>query len=284
MEPEARYTLVGLTLISLVGLTVAAVLWLSRFKEQGQHAHYLIYFRHHSLSGLQEDSYVTMRGIRVGTVESVNIAKQDIELIRVEIEVGAETPVKTDTRAVVQRNLLTGLAWIDLIGSSQKSAPLVSSESSEDHPIIPEGESGLDVLRSTLPELMERVGRVVSRASDFLSKDNEKSLSSIIKNVEMITERVAAGQSQLNDTLDSISVMAKELKELSSKLDNRSDSVLNSLESATESVAREAASISQELGQTSQAITQTMRNYQDPQSAFFGPNPNMLGPGESTSK
>jgi phospholipid/cholesterol/gamma-HCH transport system substrate-binding protein len=68
MEPQARYTLVGILVISLVALMVATMIWLTRNGEGRGDRYYTIYFEHQSLEGVATRSEVQMRGIKVGSV------------------------------------------------------------------------------------------------------------------------------------------------------------------------------------------------------------------------
>ena len=119
MEPRARYIIVGIvTLLLFIG-AVSAFVWFKSGRGAETDSHYIVLFKGISLSGVQTDGLVTMRGIQVGRVRSLKISQSDIEQVEVEITVRPEIPVKTDTTVVINTNLLTGLASIDLTGGSQ---------------------------------------------------------------------------------------------------------------------------------------------------------------------
>src|SRR5262249_50930880 len=61
-----------------------------------------------SVTGLQVDGTVRYRGIAVGHVTDIRIDPENIEKIRVTIEVKADTPVRTDTVASIEVQGITG--------------------------------------------------------------------------------------------------------------------------------------------------------------------------------
>ena len=76
MEPEAKYTLVGVAVLILLALVAAAVVWLRSSGEGADAREYKIYFERQSLEGLEPRSNVTMRGVRVGSVTGLRFSSQ----------------------------------------------------------------------------------------------------------------------------------------------------------------------------------------------------------------
>ena len=119
MEPEARYTTVGATLLALVVAIVLAMAWLARTGARVDFRYYTIYFERQSLEGLQVGGDVNMRGVKVGRVESYSISRQNINRVQVTVRIARGSPVSTNTVAIVDRNILTGLARINLVTPGQ---------------------------------------------------------------------------------------------------------------------------------------------------------------------
>src|SRR4051812_14874970 len=114
MEPEARYTAIGAALLVLLVAFAASVVWLTRSGTRADSRHYTIYFERQSLQGLQVGSAVEMRGIPIGRVKRFAFSRGNINRVEVTIRVAGATPVSTNTVAVVERKILTGLAHISL--------------------------------------------------------------------------------------------------------------------------------------------------------------------------
>ena len=77
---------------------------------------YFVRFRE-SVSGLEVGTTVKMRGVAVGQVERVAIAS-DGESVIVTLALAVETPVPTDTRALLSAIGVTGLKFVELTGGT----------------------------------------------------------------------------------------------------------------------------------------------------------------------
>jgi len=164
MESKANYALVGAIVIALVACLLGAALWISQTTAGQSQSFYTIYFMEHSLSGLQVDSDVTMKGIRIGKVRSFKLSPIDIERVKVVVEVAEDSPIKHDTEAVISRNILTGLASIDLTGGTAGSSFRKGVPTGEKYPIIPEGRTELATIADSLPGLVEDLGKLATEA------------------------------------------------------------------------------------------------------------------------
>lgn len=279
MESHAKYTLVGTVVLLLLGLTIFAALWLSRAGDRRDYRLYAVYFRHHSLAGLQEDSVVTMRGIKVGTVQSLAIATPDIERVKVVLKIEASTPVKTDTEAVVQRNLLTGLAYIDLIRSSAE-APYLLKRDTEEYPRIPEGRSQFDALTSDIPRMIEEFNELVVRARGFLTPDNQAAATEILENIRTVSGKWAQADADIATISRNLARLTTDLDALARNIDTRSGELADSLTRTSNTFSLEAQNAGRDLSRVAQGLATTLDKYQDPASLLAGPAPAALGPGE----
>lgn len=312
MEPEAKYALVGAVIIFLCGLLVWAVFWLSDISEQDQSAYYTIYFREHSLAGLQQDSDVTMKGIKVGVVDSFEISRQDIERVKVVIRLRGDTPIKTDTRAVINRNLLTGLAFIELASSSRQSKYLTEVRAGEEYPVIPEGQTELQAIANNLPEFLGHASELVARASEFFSKENMESVTEILSNLKQASATLAKNDQKLTTIIGNLDALsgklvpvAESMTKVSKAIDEDFDTVYaefretiaalkgasvsletgiteisGSISGAADVLSLELSSFTQEMRQAAQTVSTTAGNYEDPAKILSGPSSASLGPGE----
>ncbi|MCB0345459.1 MAG: MCE family protein [Bdellovibrionales bacterium] len=315
MESEAKYAVVGLVVVLLTLAVIAAILWLSDDGLSKDADEYVVYFEKQSLSGLQVDGWVTMRGIKVGSVESVAISKDNIEQLEVILSLDATTPVKTDSKAVIRRNLLTGLAWVDLTESTQEAQLLktIDRKSPLGLPIIPEGQTELEAIADSIPRLIEEIGQVAQRANTFLSEDNRESVTNTLKNIEAFSNTLAKNDKAITELVSNLSEMSVELSKLSKSWTTVGNSAENDLNKVTAEVeltlkdlrdainrvddevvviakalrntadvfAAEATTISKSIDEAARSIARVADQFEDPKGAIFGPNRNTLGPGES---
>jgi phospholipid/cholesterol/gamma-HCH transport system substrate-binding protein len=163
------------TLLLIVLVSFAGVhFWKSR-------AHYNIVFDR-TVYGLEVGSDVYLNGIRVGKVSSIDIASDDIDKVRVGIEIDKKTPVRTDTRAILQFAGITGLKVIDLRGGSFEAARLDPGGT------ITVGETALDKLERQAETMADESTKLLERANEIVSKADL-----IVGNLREITDPAHLG-------------------------------------------------------------------------------------------
>jgi phospholipid/cholesterol/gamma-HCH transport system substrate-binding protein len=112
--------------------------------------------------GLVDGANVYMSGVRVGTVEGIEVSPDDPRRVRVRIVVRGGTPVRTDTVAMLQLAGITGLKIIDLRGGSPGAPPLLSGST------IPPGETVLDKLEQRAEDLADQTAALMARSNQIL--------------------------------------------------------------------------------------------------------------------
>lgn len=158
METEQHYFFEGLFII---GLSVAAVVFAVWLGSSGRHddVTYRIHFAD-SVSGLTIGDSVKFRGVDVGTVKSMRIDPDNSRLVRVDVSLRKETPVKTDTRATLALKGLTGVVYIDLNGGDPAAPSLLAHTAKDQVPEIPSEKSGLKAMLDELPKLVEKFSSI----------------------------------------------------------------------------------------------------------------------------
>src|SRR5439155_716836 len=134
METRAHYVAVGAFVLAIVTLAFIAVLWLARAQLTTQYALYDIYFTG-AVSGLREGGAVEYNGVPVGRVAEVRISPDNVERIRVTIEIETTVVIKQDAAASVESNLLSGVSFIQIVGGTQ-DAPILTAQTGQRYPII----------------------------------------------------------------------------------------------------------------------------------------------------
>lgn len=320
MEAKAKYMLVGSTVSILSVMVVVTMIWISEVGGHQDTQKYTIYFEKYSLAGLQKDSAVTMKGISVGNVTNLKISPDNIEQVKVIIELNAGTPIKTDTEAIIDRNLLTGLAHIDLINSHQEAALLEKILPGEDFPIIPEGQAGLEaIITTTLPNLLANVDNMVHNANEMFSPENRQLLQEMLLDVSAATRKLSDSQLKLSKLLEEATELAGEsrtvvhnldqraatieksitktvrlaqekiqsftplitqLQQAAANLDKNTNQLSNSLSASAGTIAMEVEYLTEELVKTAQQVSDTLEEYKNPREIILGPDRSSLGPGE----
>lgn len=196
METRASYVTVGGFVLLLFVGGLALAMWLGDVQLDRPTKTYQIHFSG-SVSGLNTGSPVRYRGIPVGSVTSIDIAPENVELIRVLVDVDADIPIKTDMYAVLEAQGLTGIGFIQIRGGTEAAADLVAS--AEDAlPEIPSRASTLDKVISTAPEIADQLVVLMARAQGFLSERNERAFGEILTNLAAISGALASRTDEID--------------------------------------------------------------------------------------
>ncbi len=315
MEPRAKYTFVGSAVLTIAIFIIGFGIWISG-DSSGDKKKFTIYFKEQSLDGLQIESAVTLKGIQVGIVKQIELSKNNIEKTQVIVELENKIPVKTDTRAVIKRNILTGFATIDLAESTNQSELLLESPDEEPYPVIPEGRSELSAFAASLPELVSSVNVLVTRVSDFLSENNRISFTNTLSNVETVSNSLVENNEKFGTIVNDFSQLSTNLKDMSgsiNKISKKADrslseitqdfsSALNSINETSDSIRQDSHTVATTLATSAKLITQNTENmsgslseaaralsraaegFEDPKAIITGPGKATLGPGEYLKK
>ncbi len=186
--------------------------------------------RNISFSGLDIGSDVTYSGIKIGRVEKVRIAPEDVSVIEVIISVGAGTPIAADSKASIASLGITGLKYVELSRGSSEAGLLKPGD------IIPAGETLIDELSAKastiadkLDALLENVksmtgentqtsfNRILDNSAGLL-EDNRRNIAGIIENAVTVTENVARASEKTVEVLDRADRLMVELSAVSDTL------------------------------------------------------------------
>src|SRR5471030_544040 len=125
METRAHYVIVGSFVIAVLIGVFIAVIWLVGGQFQREGAIYDIYFRG-SVSGLGEGAVVRYKGVPIGRVLGIRLDPENVERIRVRVEIDSRTSIKEDAVAELEAQGITGLAFVQITGGSNASPAQVA--------------------------------------------------------------------------------------------------------------------------------------------------------------
>jgi len=247
METRASYTLVGtFVLILMLGLA-GFVIWLAKFSSDVKYDDYQIFFSG-SVTGLSNDATVRYRGIPVGTVTKIEIAPDNIDKVRVTIQVDATTPVRTDTVASIEMQGITCVAYIQLTGASDTAPPL-EPEAGEKIATITAANSALAAVFESAPDMINSAINLMNRASAIMSDDNRAAISATLASVSEITGEIALHKGALGDLI----------KDARSTLANV-ESTTADISKVSNELSTNIAGLIQETSQTLTTLRSTLEN------------------------
>ena len=214
METRAHYVAVGLFVLAIVALAGVGVLWLAHAQLTTQFAYYDIFFQG-SVGGLTEGADVFYKGIPVGHVHEIDLTKTTDQKIRVTVEIKSGVDIKSDARAQIDTNLLSGVATIAISGGKADSGATILPKTAEKEkhaeiqPKYSEMERGKQDLTDILRDLKE-----------VLNEQNREKVNQILDNVRQLTADLASHGKDIDDTDAQINTAATSLAKFLTAVDH----------------------------------------------------------------
>jgi len=233
METRASYILVGAFVLGLVAVLAGVGIWVARIQFDKTPARYVIYFQG-NVTGLGVGSPARYRGIPVGTVTDIAIDPDNIERVRVIIAVAPDTPIKENTVATIALQGITGVAFVQLSGGTQKS-PLLKSQGPGKLPVIPSELSAFQLVIDRLPEAIEKIVTITERATKLFEDRNLEAITATLQSLRKTMDALAAEDGDLRLLLKESRGAVAELQtafseggKLAAKLNRRVDPLADS--------------------------------------------------------
>lgn len=215
METRANYALIGLFTLAVFAGILGFVYWFASGRTNGQKVTYRVVFTG-SVSGLVRGSVVRFNGLRVGEVSSLDLVPSDPSRVMAIIEVDQKTPVKTDTRARLEYQGLTGQASVQLSGGSA-NAPGLSAPDGGRAVIFADRSEFQDILE-TVQRISNRVDTVLGRFEKVVS-DNEAAISGTIRSVETFAKALADNSAGVGAFLANVGDVSQRIASLSQRFE-----------------------------------------------------------------
>ena len=223
----------------LIGLTV----WFGSGAGQEPVARYLVLFNN-DVSGLTPGSPVRYLGVDVGEVSTIALARDKVQTVEVQIEVGRSTPVDAGTFAGLDFQGVTGVAFINLDTEPGEHGPIQSTPGLS-YPVIPSRNVGLAALLADTPEVVSRVNDLLDQAGSLLDESNQASVTRTLKNLEELTsalaakrEEIAALPQRMENVLDNLERATRQLPGLIGQVQPEIVAAVQNLNRSSERLAR----------------------------------------------
>lgn len=253
METRANYVLVGAFVTGLTLLLVATIVFLANLRFDADRDRYDILFTG-SVTGIDVGSQVRYRGVSVGTVQAIAIDQENVERIRVTVDILTGTPIKEDSIASIELLSLAGAAYVQISGGTQQS-PVLQRREGQRYPIIASRPSVIDQLFSNVPQVLSSAEKFATEAANLLTPENIESINATLRNLESLTGDLAkAGPDiaetvkSLNTTLASVDRLTRSLEERSGVLAQTLDTQINRVGGELSQTLAEVRGASREIG------------------------------------
>jgi phospholipid/cholesterol/gamma-HCH transport system substrate-binding protein len=204
MEANARYSLVGAVVLIAGSLLVLGVLWLAGGGDRISYRFYTVYFVKQSMDGLDVESAVKLRGIKIGTVTAYSFVTRPAEAVRVTLRIDEDVPIRQGAQAYVKRSVVTGLATIEIANPATMAGLLEAAPAGERYPVIAEGSSDLDKVATALSNMAQSGSQVLDKINDLLSDQNRAAISQTVQNLRVLSDNLASNSANLAGAVQGI--------------------------------------------------------------------------------
>jgi phospholipid/cholesterol/gamma-HCH transport system substrate-binding protein len=210
METRANYVAIGAFVLAMLAGLVVAVLWLARVDFDREIAKYDIFFDG-SVSGLSQGATVLYNGIQIGRVVEIRVNPQNLQQVRVTIEVNQVALIKTDAVASLETQGLTGVALIEISGGRPDAEPLTRKDG-ERYPVIASRLSGLQQFVTSAPEVLARINLLADNLSKLVDEKNRAAIAETLDNIRRLSAAAATRTEDIDATIGDAAAAMHDLR------------------------------------------------------------------------
>ena len=287
MENRSHALIAG-AFVLILGLCVAlAGWWFSGRSEETKD--YLVVTRG-NVTGLNPQAQVRYRGMRAGKVEDISLDSEDPRNILILIRIDDDIPLTKGTRAKLNSQGVTGLAYVMLEDDGVQPEPLVASDGKL--PRIPLSPSMMDSLADAAGRIanvfdekgVQNIKRTLGNVAD--ASEGLKELPAILASVkqalnEDTIRRVQSLVAHLEKTVGEAAPLTAEARELVVSLKHLSKRFEQIGNDAGSNTLPRVNKLLGELEQNSRQLNRVLESIEEaPQSVIFGRAAPAPGPGE----
>lgn len=199
METRAHHVLIGLFTVLVVGAALSFALWLGKVDSDTQFNLYDVVFEE-AVNGLSKGSTVEFNGIKIGEVSNLRLDPKDPRRVLARIRVDSAAPIRSDTRARLAPQGITGIYTIRLSSGNDPGSVALEPRQGE-VPVIIADPSPLSRLLANGEDVMVNVNELLMQARVLFSAENAASLGRTLGHLEQTTGALAAQREDMGRAL-----------------------------------------------------------------------------------
>ncbi len=267
METRVNYLLVGIFVLLLGTGLLASILWFTLRPDVKIYDSYKVYMTD-SVSGLNKEAPVKYNGVEVGRVARISLDQENPERVKLLLEIEHGTPIRQSTVATLESQGITGIAYVNLTSTSQRS-PLMEPHNKEPYPEIRSGRSLLTRLDEGITRLISTLIETSDSMRSFISGTNKDAINRILMRLEQLLDSLTGQTDAMSKTLK---YAAHTIEKSAQASDNLPDLInnLNHASSSLEQMANEISMQSKGIGSVTTKSVQSMGKFIEESSLHVG--------------
>jgi len=247
MEKDAKYFIVGVFVSLGIVAMISFTIWMAGSSGSENYERFTVYFTD-PVSGLNEGASVQYKGVQVGKVLDIRLAPERKDLIKVDIEVEENTPIRAGTQAKLALLGITGMVYMELTTEPTDTEP-VRFVAGERYPVIQGSGTQLAKLFEDIPQITEQVMEISEKLNGLLNEENMASLDATLINIEKITRDMngllnAENVSNASIMLANFSESSEDVKVMIERFEKTADEIDRAVNAISAVVTKNEASIS----------------------------------------
>ncbi len=212
METKANTAIIGAFTLAVLAFAFGFIYWLAG-NDRGIEKTDLTVVFSGPVSGLSIGSSVLFNGIPVGDVRLLQFDSDDPSNVLARLSVNADTPIRTDSKASLGFQGITGVAYVDISGGSAQAELLLK----RDERVMWAERSAFEDLLAGARQILSRADKVFETVEDVVTT-NADSVKNTLANVEKFTDALAQNSDGVSTFLTSVSGAADAIAEISGQL------------------------------------------------------------------
>jgi len=265
METKANHLVIGAFVLAVLVGGFGFVYWMQNFGTGSAAKRYTIIFQG-GVSGLSTASKVLFNGIRVGQVQRMQLDPTDSRLVRVEVSVAGVTPVRTNSRARIESQGLTGGSAIQLTPGTP-DAPLLVAKNKEEIPVIKADRASSQSLFDAAPEVMGNANALLVRLNDMIA-DNQDSIRNTITNIESFSNMLDQRQGDIDSIIRDAKSLTNQIRRVADKIESSVDNFSKYMTDDGQSFLAQAQEAAQAFRDLAQKLDKSIGDSADGMTRF----------------
>jgi phospholipid/cholesterol/gamma-HCH transport system substrate-binding protein len=265
METKANHLVIGAFVLAVLAGGFGFVYWMQNFGTGSAAKRYTIIFQG-GVSGLSTASKVLFNGIRVGQVQRMQLDPADSRLVRVEVSVAGATPVRTNSRARIESQGLTGGSAIQLTPGTP-DAPLLVAKNEEEIPVIKADRASSKSLFDAAPEVMGNANALLVRLNDMIA-DNQDSIRNTITNIESFSNMLDQRKGDIDSIIRDAKSLTDQIRRVADKIEASVDNFSKYMTDDGESFLAQAQEAAQAFRDLAEKLDKSFGDSADGMTRF----------------